>query len=89
MNIKIYQINMERDPDMAKFMGLARLKAPVDPSSYDEVFSGDVDCKTWRMCLPSSTLTATLCTVDTPCLYLTLCLRRMVHIIVIPSDLRI
>lgn len=45
MNIKIYQINMERDPDMAKFMGLARLKAPVDPSSYDEVFSGDVDCK--------------------------------------------
>lgn len=45
MNIKIYQINMERDPDMAKFMGLARLKVPVDPSSYNEVFSGDIDCK--------------------------------------------
>ena len=44
MKIKIYQINSQRDPGMAKFMGLARLKAPVDPPSYDEVFSGDVDC---------------------------------------------
>lgn len=44
MKIKIYQINSKRDLDMAKFMGLARLKSPVDPSSYDEVFSGDVDC---------------------------------------------
>lgn len=44
MKIKIYQINSQRDPGMAKFMGLARLKAPVDPASYDEVFSGDVDC---------------------------------------------
>lgn len=44
MKIKIYQINSKRDPGMAKFMGLARLKAPVDPASYDEVFSGDVDC---------------------------------------------
>ena len=44
MKIKIYQINPERDIDRAKFMGLSKLKEDVDPSSYDEVFSGDVDC---------------------------------------------
>ncbi len=44
MQIKIYQINSKRDPGMTKFMGLARMKSPVDPASYDEVFSGDVDC---------------------------------------------
>ena len=44
MHIKIYQINSERDPDRAKFMGLNRVK-DIDPASYDEVFSGDVDCK--------------------------------------------
>lgn len=45
MRIKIYQINSERDANRAKFMGLSKLKEDVDPSSYDEVFSGDVDCK--------------------------------------------
>lgn len=46
MKIKIYQINSERDPDRVKFMGLSQIKGDVDPCSYDEVFSGDVDCKT-------------------------------------------
>ena len=45
MRIKIYQINSERDTAGAKFMGLGQLKDNVDSSSYDEVFSGDVDCK--------------------------------------------
>lgn len=45
MKIKIYQINSERDTARAKFMGLGQLKDNVDPGSYDEVFSGDVDCK--------------------------------------------
>lgn len=44
MKIKIYQINSERDTARAKFMGLSKLKGEIDPSSYDEVFSGDVDC---------------------------------------------
>lgn len=44
MNIKIYQMNSERDPGRTKFLGLSHRKAPVDPGSYDEVFSGDVDC---------------------------------------------
>lgn len=45
MKIKIYQINSERDADRVKFMGFSRLKGDVDPGSYDEVFSGDVDCE--------------------------------------------
>ena len=45
MRIKIYQINSERDIARAKFMGLSQLKDDVDPSTYDEVFSGDVNCK--------------------------------------------
>lgn len=45
MKIKIYQMNSKRDPGRTKFLGLSQLKAPVDPSSYDEVFSGNVDCK--------------------------------------------
>lgn len=45
MKIKIYQINSERDTDRLKFMGFSRLKGDVDPGSYDEVFSGDVDCE--------------------------------------------
>lgn len=44
MRIKIYQINFDRDTARAKFMGLGQLKDDVDSSSYDEVFSGDVDC---------------------------------------------
>ena len=44
MHIKIYQINSERDPGRAKFMGLNSVK-DINPASYDEVFSGDVDCK--------------------------------------------
>lgn len=45
MKIKINQINSERDPDRLKFMGFSQLKGDVDPGSYDEVFSGDVDCE--------------------------------------------
>ena len=45
MKIKIYQINSERDTDRVKFMGFSRLKGDVDPGTYDEVFSGDVDCE--------------------------------------------
>lgn len=45
MKIKIYQINFDRDTARAKFMGLGQLKDSVDSSTYDEVFSGDVDCK--------------------------------------------
>lgn len=45
MKIKIYQINSERDTDRLKFMGLSKLKEDIDPSSYDEVFSGNVDCE--------------------------------------------
>lgn len=44
MRIKIYQINSERDTARAKFMGLSKQRGDIDPSSYDEVFSGDVDC---------------------------------------------
>jgi hypothetical protein len=44
VHIKIYQINSERDPGRAKFMGLNSVK-DINPASYDEVFSGDVDCK--------------------------------------------
>lgn len=44
MKIQIYQINSKRDHGRTKFLGLSKLKAPVDSSSYDEVFRGDVDC---------------------------------------------
>ena len=43
MNIKIYQINSDRDSGRVKFMGLQSISA-VSPGIYDEVFSGDVDC---------------------------------------------
>lgn len=44
MNIKIYQINMERDSRYHKFMGLTDGLEDVDTTIYDEVFSGNVDC---------------------------------------------
>lgn len=45
MKIKIYQIHSERDTGRSKFMGLSKLKGDIDPSGYDKVFSGDVDCR--------------------------------------------
>ena len=50
MKIKVFQINSERDKNRVKFENLARTeeyqgKSQIDSSIYDEVFSGDVDCK--------------------------------------------
>jgi len=51
MKIKIYQINQDRDKNRVKFCGLEDTEqyqgiAQIDPTLYDEVFSGEVDCKT-------------------------------------------
>lgn len=50
MKIKVFQINSERDKDRVKFENIARTeeyqgKSQIDSSIYDEVFSGNVDCK--------------------------------------------
>ena len=50
MNIRIYQINMDRDNDRKAFMGLGELehffkKKEIDSGIYDCVFNGCVDCK--------------------------------------------
>ncbi len=49
MQIKIYQINKNRDLNKLKFSPLFKLSgsgetAKIDASIYDEVFSGNVDC---------------------------------------------
>ena len=49
MNIKIYQINRERDRNTVKFLHYEHLDnfqetKDINASIYDEVFSGDVDC---------------------------------------------
>lgn len=49
MNIKIYQINYERDKNRVKFLHYKHLDSfqdtkDIDASLYDEVFNGDVDC---------------------------------------------
>lgn len=51
MNIRIYQINGERDYNRVRFMSMDFLQkycgSPVvDSSIYDRVFIGDVDCET-------------------------------------------
>jgi hypothetical protein len=55
MKIKIYQINSNRDRLKVKFEGLQEMQdiqrshggsALIDPTLYDEVFSGEVDCQT-------------------------------------------
>lgn len=55
MRIKIYQINSDRDTLRVKLAGLQETQkiqranghsALLDPTLYDEVFSGEVDCKT-------------------------------------------
>jgi hypothetical protein len=54
MKIKIYQINQARDHLKVKFEGLMELQdiqrshersALIDPALYDEVYSGEVDCR--------------------------------------------
>ena len=49
MKLKIYQINMERDTENAKFRQLEKYDAAgnliADASIYDEVFSGTVECE--------------------------------------------
>lgn len=49
MDIKIFQINSDRDAEHIKFMGMTYLAEKghecIDPGIYDEVFSGNVDCK--------------------------------------------
>lgn len=49
MNIKIFQINYERDKNRVKFLHYEHLDSfqdtkDINASIYDEVFSGDVDC---------------------------------------------
>lgn len=49
MNIKIYQINHERDKNFVKFLHYDHLDSfqetkDINASIYDEVFSGNVDC---------------------------------------------
>lgn len=51
MDIKIYQINADRDTDRVKFLPHDYLKSvqgesTINASIYDEVFCGDVDCQT-------------------------------------------
>ncbi len=50
MNIKLYQVNMDRDEDSVAFLSLDNLRhthpnAEVDPAIYDLVYSGEVNCK--------------------------------------------
>lgn len=50
MNIKIYQINSDRDVNRVLFVGLDRIEkwqgsSDVDSSLYDKVYEGTVDCK--------------------------------------------
>ena len=49
MEIKIYQINTDRDKNSVKFLQYGYLEKyqdakDINASIYDEVFSGDVDC---------------------------------------------
>ena len=51
MEIRIYQVNMERDTNNVCFMAHDRLErfqgsSEIDSRIYDKVFEGDVDCKT-------------------------------------------
>ena len=51
MKIKIYQVNMERDPNGVCFMGYERLEklqgtTDIDSTIYDKVFEGEVNCFT-------------------------------------------
>jgi hypothetical protein len=54
MKIKIFQISQDRDKDRVKFLSLQEMQnfqrsqgesALINPRIYDEVFSGEVDCR--------------------------------------------
>ncbi len=50
MNIRIYQINMDRDTERKAFEGIENLErlfggSSIDSSIYDKVFEGEVDCE--------------------------------------------
>ena len=50
MEIKIFQINQERDKNRLRFLGLEKTRqqqgsSKIDSGIYDEVFSGEVKCK--------------------------------------------
>lgn len=50
MNIKIYQVNMDRDVNNVCFMSFETLERiqgtpAIDSSIYDKVFSGEVKCE--------------------------------------------
>ena len=49
MKIKAWQINPARDKNNVRFLSLKRAQeinqGEIDKSIYDEVFSGEVDCK--------------------------------------------
>lgn len=50
MNIRIYQVNPQRDTHMVMFMSYDRLEklqgtTEIDSAIYDKVFQGEVDCK--------------------------------------------
>ena len=50
MEIKIYQINRDRDKNVVKFLHYKHLDnfqetKEINASIYDEVFRGDVDCE--------------------------------------------
>jgi len=51
VKIKIYQVNMERDPNDVCFMGYDRLEkfqgtTDIDSTIYDKIFEGEVNCFT-------------------------------------------
>lgn len=51
MNIRIYQINSERDTNHVVFMGYDKLfkfqgSSEINSSLYDKVFEGEVNCST-------------------------------------------
>lgn len=50
MNIKIYQVNMDRDNDRVAFMSLDSIErfqhtSEINSAIYDKVFEGEVDCE--------------------------------------------
>lgn len=61
MKIRIFQINTDRDTLGVKFSGLQETQniqrsnersTRIDPTLYDEVYSGEVDCKSLEDVFP-------------------------------------
>lgn len=48
MNVKIFQVNIDRDTNRAVFLSstrLARMGLEINPEIYDLVFEGSTDCR--------------------------------------------